>query len=207
MKGVAFKVTYNDGGAGPGLIGYRGVCSDRMIVHNVLEDPAVWCSQKRNPCSLYARSGFRTPRPRLEKYGDGPCYESTLLARRPLRFGAGIYHNGSRQGEPIPIRGVAVGDIAFLTTLLPGASQGNRIVFGCFRIGKVEQDTDWGNVVESDEFMDVALPDTVARDLSYWDYQDLNADGSRMWGAGLFRYVNEAATERLLQDHDALGFV
>jgi hypothetical protein len=200
VKGVALKATYNDGGSSSGLIGYRGVCSDRMIAHNVLGKPVTWCSQKQNECAKYARSGFNTPRPRLNHDGSGPCYESSLLSMKPFRFGAGVYHNGDRAGEPIPIQGVTPGDVAFLTTRLPDQPEEARIVFGCFRIGAVRSDDQWGNVIDSDGTMDVVLPDHVAQSLHYWNYQDVNADGSRKWATGLFRYMSEEAARRLIQD-------
>lgn len=198
MRGVAFKVTYNDGGAGSGLVGYRGVCSDRMIVSNALGEGAVWCSQKQNPCYMYAKGGFLAgERPRIANR-EGPCYEATLLSRRPFRFGAGYWHNGPRKDEPIPISGVSVGDLAFLTTILPDGKQTERFVFALFRVGRLYEDPTWGNVVESDGTMDVTLPDDVARDLIFWDFQPANRDGSMMWGSGLFRYLEPPTVAALL---------
>ncbi len=63
MKGVAFKVNYNDGGANGGLIGYRGVCSDRIIVQNVKIDPRPWCSNKGCDCRIYCDNDLSTRRP------------------------------------------------------------------------------------------------------------------------------------------------
>ena len=49
MKGIAFKVTYNDGGANGGLIGYRGVCSNRIIVDNVKNRKVTCCTVVTRP--------------------------------------------------------------------------------------------------------------------------------------------------------------
>ena len=120
MRGIAFKVTYNDGGANGGLIGYRGVCSDRIIVDNVKHRRMTCCSDAATPCRRYVDAGLEGRRPAVPPEDERLfCYESVLLSRRTLRFGAGIYHNGRRAGEAIPVNQVEAGDIAFLTTIPP----------------------------------------------------------------------------------------
>lgn len=130
------------------------------------------------------------------------CYESELLTRKPFKFWTGIYHSGTRKGEPIPINAerIATGDIALLTTRTPGRAERDRIVFGCYRVGKVGRDDDWGNFIESDGTMDLVLPDDVARQCRYWDYQNPNRDGSARWGSGLFRYLDGDAISRFIDD-------
>ena len=194
MKGVAFKVNYNDGGANGGLIGYRGVCSDRIIVQNVKIDPRPWCSNKGCDCRIYCDNDLLGPRPTGQ-----PCYESALLGP-PFRFGAGFFHAGERAETPMRINGVDPGDIAFLTTILPGGEQEDRIIFGCYRVKEISGDDDQGYFVESDETMDIRLPDDVARDCFYWDYQRPNSDGSKKWGSGLHRYLDEECTRKLIED-------
>lgn len=58
----------------------------------------------------------------------------------------------------------------------------------------------WGNCIESDWTMDAVVPDDVARGLFFWNYQPPNRDGTRKWGAGLFRYLEEDTTRRLIED-------
>ena len=116
MNGVALKVTYNDGGANGGLFGYRGVCSNRIIFDNVQTRRMTNCSAEDHPCRKFVDGGLRGRRPNP----DAPhCYESVLFAEKHRRFWCGMYHHGPKEGEPIPIRGVEAGDIAFLTTILP----------------------------------------------------------------------------------------
>jgi hypothetical protein len=129
-----------------------------------------------------------------------PCYEGRLFAGRRFEFGCGCYHNGDRKGQPIPIQNVGAGDIAFLTTLLPGKEQHERIVFGCFRVAKEPAIKDGsGYIVPSDGTMDVVLPDEVALQMNFWRYFQ-NKDGSRGWMSGLFRHLNGSNTENLLGD-------
>lgn len=200
MKGVAFKATYNDGGAHGGLVGYRGVCSDPVIVDNVHVRGMTWCSQPNNPCRQHFDGGLEGLRPRVRTGPDAFCYESGLFLRQPRRFGGGFFHTGEREGEPIPVAQVEVGDVAILTTIPPGGGQEDRFIFGLFRIGQFYLDNDWGYVSESDGSMDVVIPDDVARDLLYWNYQHPNADGTRMWGSGLVRYLDEDLNLRFIED-------
>ena len=195
--GLAFKVTYNDGGACGGLIGYRGVCSEQIIVRNVEVDRRTWCSDPNNECRQYCDSGRVGRRPKV-----GVCYESELLSRKPFKFWTGIYRTGQRAGEPIPIDAekLAKGDIVLLTTRAPERPEQDRIIFGCYRVGNVGIDDERGNYVESDGTMDLVLPDDIARQCRYWAYQRRNRDGSTSWGAGLFRYLDRECTARFIED-------
>lgn len=199
VNGVAFKVTYNDGGAKPGgLIGYRGVCSNHVILDNVKTRRMTNCSKAGGPCRIFADSNFSGTRPSLRGVPQW-CYESTLLSDRPWRFGAGIYHHGHKEGQIIPMKQTSVGDIALLSTVQPGAPEDDRIIFAAFRVGQISEDPDWGIVVYSDESMDILLPDDVVSHLRFWNYYS-NKNGSIAWQTGLFRYLNTSTTERILTD-------
>ena len=195
LKGLAFKVTHNDGGASGGLIGYRGTCSDRTMVQNVEIKPKPWCSDPKNACRQFCDRGRVGRRPRL------PCYESELLSKKPLMFRTGTYHSGHRKGEPIPIRyeRVATGDIALLTTVPPGRPERDRVVFGCYMVGHIGED-ETGHFIESDGRMDIVLPEDIAIECHYWDFQQTNTDGSKAWGSGLFRYLDQDAMSRFMKD-------
>jgi hypothetical protein len=196
MKGIAFKVTYNDGGANGSLFGgFNGVCSDRIMVDNVRERKMTYCSTPDNPCRKYIDGSFAGPRPAMP-----PCYEGTLFNDRRFQFGGGVYHHGPKAGEPIPVKGIEPGDIAFLTTLLPGKQQHERIVFGCFRVARTPtlHPSD-GYIIESDGTMDVRLPDEVAGQMGFWRYFQ-NSDGSKKWGTGLFRHLDQLNAHALLGD-------
>ena len=201
MRGVAFKTTYNDGGAKGGLVGYRGVCSEPTMYNNVIKRKVTWCSDKKCECSRFLRGKRKKP-PTVKKGSEGPCYESTLLLNSPWAMGVGVGSTGSKKDEPFRISNAEVGDIAILTTMPPGGTeQADRIIYGLFRIGEIVDGTDGdGDFVKSDGTMDVLLPDDVARQALYWNYQDANKDGSRWWGAGLFRYMEGAPTVALIRD-------
>ena len=188
MRGVAFKMNYNDGGANGGLIGYRGVCSDPIIMQNVKIAPRPWCSNKECECRIYIDRHLATPRPKEPR-----CYESRLL-QNPFQFGPGIYLTGKKAGTPIPIKSTKKGDIVFLTVIPPGHAQQDRIIFGCYRIGDITYSKDEGHCLHSDETMDIRLPDDVARKFFYCNYDN------RPWRSGLFRYLGEESTRNLIED-------
>lgn len=68
------------------------------------------------------------------------------------------------------MRNASIGDIVFLSTVKPGAVERDRFIFATFRIGEVSEDQEWGMVVQSDEIMDVRIPDTAAPFIRFWDY-------------------------------------
>ena len=197
MKGLALKATYNDGGAHPGgLVGYRDVCSDRVMLDNVRVRKMTNCSAEGGPCRVFVDRNFKGKRPRL---GSVPswCYESTLLSTSPWCFSSGMYHHGPRAGEPMPITNVEPGDIAFLTTLTPGSPQPARFVFALFRIARVNAPHWGGRGILSDGNLEILLPDEMAPSVRFWDYFT-NKGGREFWGTGLHRHLNEASTRDLL---------
>lgn len=192
--GVVFKVQYNDGGATVGGIGYRGVCSDATIIHNVRTRKATNCAGG-TPCSRFVELGAkprdrpREPASRTEAW----CAEALLL-KQPWEFSAGLYHRGAKQGQPIPMRGGEAGDIAILTTRLPGTAEAERCVFAIFRVGEHrESPAHW---LVSDRSMDIQIPDELLTSVRYWDY----AGGHPDWRTGLFRYLEPEAVERLVSE-------
>lgn len=195
MKGIALKVTYNDGGADNSLFGFNGTCSNTTIYENVAVRKMTNCSAEGKPCRDFVERGLKGRRP-LETY----CYERHLFAKKRLKFGCGMYHNGQKAGTAIPVSGINAGDIAFLTTVLPGTRGDERIVFGCFRIAHEPRIRDnWGYMIESDGTMDVRIPESVARQMSFWRFYE-NKDDSTKWASGLFRKLDEDQTVALLGD-------
>jgi hypothetical protein len=197
IRGFALKVTYNDGEAGEGgLIGYRGVCSLPTILENVKIRGMTNCRREDGLCRKFIEGGMIGSPPTLK--GNNPwCYESTLLSVSPWRFGAGMYHNGPKAGQPIPVKNIQPGDFAFLTTIAPGSTDSHRFVFALFKVGSVDLDENWGHMITSDGTCQIQLSDDVARSVLYWDFNS-NSDGSKQWGSGLVRYLNEKNVESLI---------
>lgn len=200
LSGIAFKVTYNDNDgdeALQGLVGFRGVCSDATILMNVRERRATNCADG-TPCARYVSGGMKSGARPSEPRSDEAtwCYESSILKGRRWAFGAGVYHRGEKSGTPIPIRRGAPGEIAILTTRFPGQSEAERSVFALYRIGERIVSPQDGTRLVSDGSMQVMLPNDLAHRTRYWEYADAVPD----WRTGLFRYLTQESTERLLSE-------
>lgn len=197
MAGVALKVTYNDGGPGTSRFGYCGICTNPTMLYNVKLKKRPNCKAAESPCRQYVDNQFKGRRPTNRSLH---CYESRMLANTPLTFGFGLYHRGQKIGQPMPVQGVAPGDMAFLTTKFPEAREEERVVFGCFRVAKEPFfEEGWGYVLQSDGTIDLVFPDDVASRILFWNYCT-NKDGSTRWDSGLHRHLKDTATADLLSD-------
>lgn len=174
---VAFKCTFNDGGAERGFVGFDGACSSENIIRNV-RGGKTWCSSDECKCKAFFDNDLRGPRPK------DPCYESTLF--KTLTFGPGFYQQGPRMGEFIPMRGAREGKVALLTTRLPTADrEDQRVVFGLYKIAEIREDEQQGIAVVGDPEWAVRLPREAAP--RYWRFKA----GSPDWRTGLFRFVSD----------------
>ncbi len=177
---VAFKCTYNDSG-------FNGRCSDKLCEYN-WEQGGDWCKQEDNPC----RNG--------EKY---PCYESEIW--KEYKFGAGVYHNGPKRGQSIPLRNVKVEKVAILTTNKPNANKEDRYIFGILDITEFDdgkskdKQTKEAFVYGSKETSIIINPKF---NLNFYDfYKNKNAtnkDFEKFWGTGLFRYLSDEQVYAIL---------
>ena len=186
---VAFKCTYNDGGS-TGFVGFDGTCSNENIRRNVKGVKGfkmrVWCSNEDNHCRRFHDRGFRGRRP------IHPCYESQIF--QTWQYSSGGYLSGEREGEPIPMHQAQVGRVVLLTTRLPDHdTEKQRIVFGVFKIDRIEDDQN-GTWAIGDPDYAIRLPKTAALALPYWKFKN----GQPIWGSGLFRYVSDQEVTNFL---------
>ena len=198
MKGIAFKVTYNDGGADSGLFGFRGICTKKQIFYNI-EARRDQCCRDFSECWRYY-DGQRRNQPKFSPGMETWCYEATVLLDQPWQFAAGFRHRGDRAGDPFTLKGVQPGDFAFLTTRLPGEldQEGERRIFAVYRVGEVTGSAeDERHSAVSDGTCDVLVPDDVVFKL--WDYH-ANKSGGPRWNHGLFRNLSEETTRAMLED-------
>ncbi|HPW21243.1 MAG TPA: hypothetical protein PLE61_10580 [Vicinamibacterales bacterium] len=184
---VAFKVTWVYGRRGP----FSTACTPEGRRLNIEVDKRTWCSQRQNRCNKLWRAGNRG-RPYPVSESDYPCLD--VMALRSWSFSAGYYHHGKRKDEPIPMRGVKVGKLAFLTTRRHDMSEADRIVIGCFRVSAVV-DEDGHFRVEGQRTSERLRVRDFARAPRYWDYH--RQTGGPRWGTGLFRYLPDAEAQRL----------
>ena len=196
MRLVALKLNWNDGGASgtETTVGYRAVCSAEAIKYNISTLKAAWCRNRRCPCRKFHDGRYESQPP-----STPDCYESKLRSARGMVFSSGVYSKGKKRGKSIPVKNVAVGDVALLTTVFPSSKKKARKVFGCFRLRKPRPTRKSGVIFESDGKMDIIFPDKVAKRLSFWTYHGPNRNGTYVWGSGLFRYVR-SRPERFFRD-------
>ncbi len=193
MKGVVLKVTYNNGGADGRLFGFRDICSNAVMEMNVGKGGGRFCSTE-SPCRSFVDGGFQGNRP-----APPVCYESELFARTPWKFGGGMFMSGPKKGQWKPLRRLDTGDIVFLSTRRPDTKEAERLFFGCFRLAKPPYlDSNLGWVLESDQTMEIRLPDDVAMGMYFWHFYR-NRDGSVAWGSQLHRHLSETQTIDILQ--------
>ena len=87
-----------------------------------------------------------------------------------------------------------VGRVVLLTTRLPDCdTEEKRIVFGVFKIGRIEDDQH-GTWAIGDPDYAIRLPKRTALDLPYWNFKN----GQPIWGTGLFRYVSDQEVTNFL---------
>ena len=187
---VAFKCTCNDGG-NRDFVGFEGICTIENIKRNVSERPRVWCSQPGNLCRQFLENGFQGDHP------HHPCYESRIFTE--WRYGPGVFHNGDRAGDPIPMNLGDIGDVALLTMRLPDYdAEPWRMVCGAFEIvGRTQQEGDpiW---LHGDPETAIRLPRSAALALPYWRFKAFPGNGQPTWGSGLFRSITDQEVSNFL---------
>jgi hypothetical protein len=176
---IAFKVTFND-------MNWQHVCSPSLYKLN--SKKVTFC--KENKCQLYLNRELTNP----------PCND--CVANRDLKFGPGGYLTGDK---PHICKKTKVGDIAFLTSKKPKAAQNERFIFTIYKIK---------SIVDVDEYLEnsskyyigdkySAIYLDTSQYIKFWNYYNNNLSNkkfSNFWGAGLFRYMGNEATESILKE-------
>lgn len=199
---IAFKCTYCDGGAVPGLtLGFNGICSDDQIAYNIEEKQHVWCSDGDSPCRKYL-SG-QISREELESQmeaGGKVCYESAML--RDWTAYAGYNQTGQNRGKPMTLKQVQANSLVVLTTREPDTTEDQRIIFGVFLVDdSYEGDNNEEGYVTTRSNWKIALSPEEAHKLPFWKYYaNDNSPDKPHWGTGLFRYFPDEQAVQILQD-------
>lgn len=206
IKNLAIKCTYCDGGAKKSSLGYRGVCSDSVIKHNIDIAKKVWCSQPDNMCNQY-HQGLIT-RKELEKeyestknvFGQSICYESQML--QIWSAGAGFYHNGEREGQPMKLVHAGHNSLALLMTRKPQVPEGQRMIFAVFLVHENYQgDEQEEGHIGADKKYRLELKPKEAEKLKFWDYYFNPKNPQRIaLGSGLHRYLTDQQGAQVLKE-------
>ena len=195
---VAFKCTYNDGGP-RGFVGFDGICSDENIIRNVSVKKQPCCRDKDNPCRQFCDKILLGRNRRPKRPVDPPCYERRIF--KDWSFGAGAYHSEERYGEPIPMKSARVGKVALLTTRHPrDDSEEKRIVFGIFKISRIDDSHAGQTWVTGEPEHAIRVPEAAAQDLLYWNFKKRPRSREPKWGTGLFRYISDQEVTNFLHE-------
>lgn len=196
-QNIAFKLNYCDGGQSPEQIGFKGICSDAVIRHNIEKEKRVWCGSKECLCAQYLSGDIDRIALDNSMAGDNfVCYESQLL--KSWKIMAGEDGNGKTR----KIKSARRNSLAVLTTRLPNTKEAERIIFGVFIIDEVLEGNDLESGYVATQSSDkITLTLDEAKSMQFWKYH-ANATGkvSAKWGSGLFRYMDDTQSVALLQD-------
>jgi len=194
LQSVAFKVTWVYGEHGP----WTTPCTPEGRRIHIRDEGRVWCSQPECRCNDLVDTEERLPE------DEEPCYDSR--APRDFRFSAGVYHDGPRAGQPIPMKQTGVGKLAFLTSRRHDMSEEDRVIIACFRIDGVGPREDYeGTFVWAEKGSPYARrvpPDRIGEAPRFWDYRKGGAEP--VWGSGLFRYIPDDEAQAMWDAVDAL---
>lgn len=206
IKNLAIKCTYCDGGATKSSLGYRGVCSDSVIKYNIDIAKKVFCSQEDNTCNQY-HQGLITRKELEEEYentknvfGQSICYESQML--EIWSAGAGVYHNGEREGQPMKFVHAGHNSLALLTTRKPHASDDQRMIFAVFLVNESDQgDESEEGYIWADKKYRLEMTPKEAEKLKFWDYYfNPNKPEKMVFGSGLHRYLTDLQGGQVLEE-------
>ncbi len=193
MRHVAFKCTWNDGGADAFTPGFAGRCSRKQIELNTVDDK-IWCGRDENACKRWRESGYA---------GGGPvhpCYESRTRSHAEFALGMDFDTERARTA-----RYLEPGSLCFLTTRRrsPRGREVERMIFGAFQAreilgtGRTHElyEGAYGVVVRGRPDELVVLPQD--RWVPFWP---TCAPGTQpQWKRNLFRYLDPGAAERALE--------
>ena len=190
---IAFKLNYCDGGKSDHIVGFNGICSDKIIRLNQMMNRD-WCTNPDCECSQYYNG--QITRYELDKawentrYGNFLCYESAALRDRAFGAGSGRKINGAGNGH-----------LCIFTTQIPDEQgilkQNERLVVFMGLIQEVIDSND-GDLIYIDKNHFINFNLSEARQFKFWDIHSNKDKNNTLWGSGLFRYFD---------DYEAIRFI
>jgi len=110
-------------------------------------------------------------------------------------YGAGWDHRSVER--PRKINNTGVGKIAFITTLEPDRQEKDRRIVGYFIIKKTTGGEKEETLLLGDATDGFVVPSSI--NLLFWDYyKNPKVPGKKMWGTGLFRYIDDRTALEIL---------
>ena len=197
---LAFKCNFCNGGCSESCLGYKGVCSDEQIKQNI-KDGRAWCSNADSPCYKYINGMLtRKDLDDLNANGTFVCYEARMLIDWKAEAGEDVDENGVHRARRIT--NASNNSLAVLTTVMPGANGKDRVIFGVFITGTVDEGDDVkAGYVKAKGDYHIELTPKEAKQIKFWHYYKNSGSPDRIqWGTGLYRYMKDSACARILAD-------
>ena len=199
---IAFRYNYCDGGKTSTSIGFNGVCSEDIMECNV-EASGSNCANSF--CRGYINGEMdRTEFDELVANYDYICYESALLRKWMAYAGGTVKTN---KPKSIARAEKMNNKLAIMTTcetkLFNGSSsEAERFIFAVFLIEEAfAGDDKQEGYVKADSKWRMELSPQEAKQILFWNYyQNPNAPDEIKWSQGLFRYISDEQTEKILKD-------
>jgi hypothetical protein len=197
-RNIAFKCAFCDGGRSDTEFGYNGICTDLVLKHNVGRLKRPTCIVEGSFCAKYT-SGEIT-RSELDSKTEEQavfCPECSMLTT--WRAGAGF----EKVTKPKLIRKVRTNSLCALTTRsVEREKEDERYIFAAFLIGEYSEgdDVNESYVMANPEFKITMTPEESGK-IRFWDYyQNEHNPTEAKWGSGLFRYLSDEDSEKMLRD-------
>lgn len=193
---IAFKCNFCDGGASHNIIGFNGICSDKIIRYNIENAHHAWCSNESCHCRRYLDGKIsRKDLIADMKSGGFVCYESTML--RDWKASAGVSN-----GRPMKLLKVQANSLAVLTTRAPYETDDKRFIFAVFLVDEIfEGDAKEAGYVTTNSKWKIGLTPQEAAKMLFWNYYaNPNKPEKIVFGSGLHRYITDVQAVQILKD-------
>jgi uncharacterized HhH-GPD family protein len=183
-KNLAFKLNWNDAG-------YEGVCSPEALDYNHSEGRK-HCIGMGSDCQSYKGKELT--------WAYHPCYESIIFSN--WRVGAGW---DQTEGELIRYRRIKfnqIGKFVLMTTKKPEHTEEERKIIGFFHINDITNNSNEETIIYGSPETSLKLDEENW--LDFWGYYR-NSDGSKRWGHGLYRYLDDKQLRNYFSDIFKMG--
>lgn len=201
----AFACYYCDGGSSECCVGYMGVCSEKQIQHNIEVAQYGWCSDP--DCLCYQFLYGQIDMHQLEKlYRDGNfvCCESQMLKEWAACTAYAL--DSDQVGEAERKHNDPQSRLAVLTTIKPGTTEEDRIVFAVFLAdtNKETENVTEGYLKANSEYR-IKLSLTEATQIKFWNYcNGGNGNEKCEWSGSWSRCISDIEAAQILRDITAV---
>ena len=188
-KNVAVKATYCDGNGN----WFSGPCSKECRNRNCSRNGSRFCST--NSVCKKVIDGLVAEQEIFDAFNDSfLCYESKMLI--DYKIYAGRDDDGTVRGWSLDNDRLVI-----LTTVKPGYTEEERVIFGVFLINKSFDKDEEEAYATSYPSCRLSLSEEEAEQMKYWDYAPGEGTNNLIqWKEGLLRYQSDIMCATVLKD-------